>query len=288
MSSRIGSVDRIVLDISVWGKCLWFFVRALPCISDRKPPLPRCIPPRPQVNPPHTHILPLAGKAEVRRRRTTLSRTPGVVVVGGGDGPGITECAADAAQPIRGIPRPRAADHACQAFGAIEVIGGGASNLGLEDLAQGRGEVLGEARGGAATGLRYEYAIAVIGVGAALAACGDTDQAVERVVGRRARAVVGEVACCVIGPAGDLIGGVVGACLGAVAIAPGCRAIADKVVGVGVHRARMLHGGGQALQAVIGVADGARGRTQLGDKGIGATCVGGLVRFEHSTSFVNN
>ena len=101
------------------------------------------------------------------------------------------------------------------------------ANLGLEHLAQQRGQILGIARGDAAGGLRDQRAVASVGVGRATAhGC-----AVERVVGGGCRTVIDQVTGIVVGEAGvaDLVGEIVGGDRRRAAVELHRRAVAGQV-----------------------------------------------------------
>jgi hypothetical protein len=88
------------------------------------------------------------------------------------------------------------------------------------------------------------------------------------------RAVVGQVAGGVVGPAHHFVGVVVALTHDLAAVDPHPGAVAGIVVAIAVDCARALPGAAQALHAVVGVGDGARGQAErLGDGGALAEAV---------------
>ena len=122
-----------------------------------------------------------------------------------------------------------------------------------ENLAERGREILGVARRDATHGLGDERAIGVVLVRGAP----DAQHAAQRVVAVGLAPITQEIPDRIVAPARDLVSRVVGIVLRARAVDPDARAVPGQIVAIRLSRARILAGAGQALQAVVVIADGA-------------------------------
>ena len=203
-----------------------------------KPPLPRRIPARPQIDLPRAVQFP--GKPE-RLRGARGRHTPRIVLHTPHYRARIIERLPHAAQGVADIP---GATQGAQALLAVHIVGGPIA----EHLAQRRGEILRIGRGAVVD----EDTVAVVGV----AGAGMGDQAIERVVAAAAGPIAEQVARRIVAPADHLVGIIVTQVGDGCAVLPDFGAVPGQVVAVGVGRAGGLRRPGQALQAIVGVSDG--------------------------------
>ncbi len=122
-----------------------------------------------------------------------------------------------------------------------------------ENLAERGREILGVARRDATHGLGDERAIGVVLVRGAP----DAQHAAQRVVAVGLAPITQEIPDRIVAPARDLVSRVVGIVLRARAVDPDAGAVPGQIVAIRLSRARILAGAGQALQAVVVIADGA-------------------------------
>jgi hypothetical protein len=111
-----------------------------------------------------------------------------------------------AAQGIVDEPGARAAINR-QSLMAIEIARAGAAHDGLQHLAQGGGQILGVAGGGAASRGTDKRAITVVGIGGRAAG----QHAIERIIGAGDRAITQQIPRVVVAPAINLVRGIIGA-----------------------------------------------------------------------------
>ncbi len=216
-------------------------------IDGRELALIGTIPPRAEIHQPRRRILQLAGKAK-HRHRAALRRAPRIVGDDAQRRRGRVEGAPHAAQRVGGVPGRGAAVERGQAVQAVDVVGGcGAADLGLQDLAERRGEILGVERRDAISCLRHQRAVAVVARRRRGAALPHAARAVQRVVGILVGTIIDQVTRRIICPADHLVGRVVVVVLQRQPVLPHVGAVTDQVVGVSVHRAGIL---GRARQAL--------------------------------------